>query len=139
MYIDFDILTHAPENIYLPHYIHVTHCTATVVYTSQKINKLQLFICLAIVTLYTKSKYVSQIPHINHYSNEKAGGSGMMGVKKKHRYRPGTMALCEICHYQKSTSHQSSVIPTVGLGDCIELCNRPESSECSSFCTTRRQ
>nr|XP_054599459.1 uncharacterized protein LOC129164196 [Nothobranchius furzeri] len=25
------------------------------------------------------------------------------GVKKAHRYRPGTMALREICHYQKST------------------------------------
>ena len=25
------------------------------------------------------------------------------GVKKPHRYRPGTVALCEIRHYQKST------------------------------------
>ena len=25
------------------------------------------------------------------------------GVKKPHRYRPGTVALREICHYQKST------------------------------------
>ena len=25
------------------------------------------------------------------------------GIKKPHRYRPGTVALHEICHYQKST------------------------------------
>ena len=25
------------------------------------------------------------------------------GIKKPHRYRPGTVALCEIHHYQKST------------------------------------
>ena len=25
------------------------------------------------------------------------------GCKKPHRYRPGTVALCEICKYQKST------------------------------------
>ena len=26
-----------------------------------------------------------------------------VGIKTPHRYRPGTVALCEICHYQKST------------------------------------
>ena len=25
------------------------------------------------------------------------------GIKKPHRFRPGTVALCEICRYQKST------------------------------------
>ena len=25
------------------------------------------------------------------------------GIKKPHRFRPGTVALCEIHHYQKST------------------------------------
>ena len=25
------------------------------------------------------------------------------GIKKPHRFRPGTVALCEICHYQKNT------------------------------------
>ncbi len=28
---------------------------------------------------------------------------GIGGVKKPHCYRPGTIALCEICHFQKTT------------------------------------
>ena len=27
------------------------------------------------------------------------------GIKKPHRFRPGTVALCEIHRYQKSTEH----------------------------------
>ena len=30
-------------------------------------------------------------------------GTSQGGVKKPHRYRPGTVALCEIRQYQKST------------------------------------
>ena len=33
----------------------------------------------------------------------KKTGTSAGGIKKTHRYRPGMVALCEICHNQKST------------------------------------
>ena len=35
--------------------------------------------------------------------HKSAAGKVMSGVKKPHRYRPGTVSLCEIRKYQKST------------------------------------
>ncbi|XP_008067193.1 histone H3.3-like [Carlito syrichta] len=37
------------------------------------------------------------------------------GVKKPHRYRPGTVALCEIRRYQKSTELLIRKLPFQGL------------------------
>uniref|UniRef100_A0A8C9P4E4 Histone H3 n=1 Tax=Spermophilus dauricus TaxID=99837 RepID=A0A8C9P4E4_SPEDA len=50
------------------------------------------------------------------------------GVKKPHRYRPGTVALCEIRRYQKSTELLIRKLPFQRLvpesptnGDCAEV------------------
>ncbi|KAL7502378.1 hypothetical protein ACHAXN_000680, partial [Cyclotella atomus] len=39
------------------------------------------------------------------------------GVKKPHRYRPGTVALCEIRRYQKSVDN---LIPKVNMGRLLK-------------------
>ena len=47
------------------------------------------------------------------------------GVKKPHRCRPGTVALHEICHYQKSTAPQKDAISKVSARNCTGLRDRP--------------
>ena len=37
------------------------------------------------------------------------------GVKKPHRWRPGTVALREICHFQKSTNLLIAMLPFARL------------------------
>jgi histone H3 len=43
------------------------------------------------------------------------GGNTLGGVKKPHRYRPGTVALREIRKYQKSTELVSYVVNVLFL------------------------
>lgn len=42
-------------------------------------------------------------PHLQGKSFKKPAAKATGGVKKPHRYRPGTVALREIRRYQKST------------------------------------
>ena len=43
------------------------------------------------------------------------------GVKKPHRYRPGTVALCEIRHFQKSTKLLIRKLPFAWYVDILDL------------------
>eukprot|EP00804_Cyclotella_cryptica_P022278 CCRYP_018110-RB/>CCRYP_018110-RB protein AED:0.02 eAED:0.02 QI:0/-1/0/1/-1/0/1/0/148 len=50
------------------------------------------------------------------------------GVKKPHRYRPGTVALCEIRRYQKSTDLLIRKVPFQRLArEVLQDLNRPGS------------
>ncbi|VFV25765.1 h3 histone [Lynx pardinus] len=60
------------------------------------------------------------------------------GVKKPHRYRPGTVALREIRRYQKSTelliqvhraAHPQAAVPAAGARDRAGLQDRPALPE----------
>ena len=44
------------------------------------------------------------------------------GVKKPHRFRPGTVALYEIRHYQKSTELDlKTAFPKTSVGNCTRF------------------
>ena len=50
------------------------------------------------------------------------------GVKKPHCYRPGTVALCEICHYEKSTDLLIRKVPFQFLArEVLQDLNKPGS------------
>ena len=62
------------------------------------------------------------------------GGSGMIGVQKKYRYRTGCSIPWNLSLLEEyRTFHQSSAIPIVGPGDCTELCNRSSTFRVQQF------
>eukprot|EP00804_Cyclotella_cryptica_P014533 CCRYP_004831-RA/>CCRYP_004831-RA protein AED:0.09 eAED:0.21 QI:0/-1/0/1/-1/0/1/0/175 len=55
-------------------------------------------------------------------------GPCIRGVKKPHCYRPGTVAFCEICRYQKSTDLLIHKVPFQRLArEVLQDLNRPGS------------
>ena len=60
-----------------------------------------------------------------------ASASG--GIKKPHRYRPGTVALREICRYQKGTDLLIRKLPFQRLArEVLQDLNKPGSYPCYS-------
>ena len=60
----------------------------------------------------------------------------MGSVKKPHRYRPGTVAFCEIRRYQKSTVAQEVAIPASCLWDMSRIEEQFMLPEHSHACPT---
>ena len=56
------------------------------------------------------------------------------GVKKPHRYRPGTVALREIRRYAKSTELLIRPLSASGARNCSGPQNRSALPECSYWC-----